>query len=39
VINQNIDFQDVNNYSDFFKELSTHVYGNPDVSLQSTDLK
>lgn len=39
VINQNIDFQNVNNYSDFFKELSTHVYGNPDISLQSTTFK
>jgi hypothetical protein len=29
----------VNSISDFLKELSTHVYGNPNVSLQATDFK
>ena len=39
LVNQNTDFQNVNSISDFLKELSTHVYGNPNVSLQTTDFK
>lgn len=39
LVNQNTDFQNVNSISDFLKELSTHVYGNPNVSLQATDFK
>lgn len=39
IINRSTDFQNTKNISDFMRELSTLVYGNPDASLQSTSFK
>lgn len=39
VVNKNTDFNNVNDISGFFKELSTHVYGNPNTSLESNSFK
>lgn len=36
VVNENTDFKSVNNPSEFFRELSTLAYGNPDASLKAT---